>query len=292
VNYLRRAGRVALHAAINFDRDHGFDQTAVISYFALLSILPLSILLIALGAAVIGSVDMAEQGVKFLLRDLVSLLGPDIFAQARDVGSRAGRLGWPFLLLSLWTASKVFSKVEGALDRVFVVENRRSFPVRKIFAFGLVALLTLVLLVLVVVSGTLSAFNSFIDSTALAGVKTNPLYGIVNNFVTRYVIPWVLTVLTFSFTYKVVPACTVPWHAAGGAGLVAGSLWEMLKNLFTWYLGRFANYAQTYGAMEAVVVFIIWVNLSAVLLLWGGELAAILSGARNGREPEVSIGRT
>ena len=51
-------------AAKNFDRDGGFDQAATISYFALLSILPLSILLIALGAAVIGSVDVAERGLE------------------------------------------------------------------------------------------------------------------------------------------------------------------------------------------------------------------------------------
>lgn len=277
---LRRIGRILFQSVINFDRDHIFDHAAVISYFALLSILPLSILLLAWGAAVIGSVDMAEKGVRFVLRDLVRLLGPHVFAQAREVGSQAGRLGWPFLLISLWTASKVFSKVEGALDYVFQVEQRRSYPVRKIFSFGLVALLALAILVLFVFSGVMTALDSFLASTPLASVASNPLYDAVDSVTNRYLLPWLMTVFTFAFVYKVVPAVPVPWFAAGTAGLVAGSLWECLKNAFTLYVGHYANYGRTYGALEAVVVFIIWVNLSAVLLLWGGELAALLSGAR------------
>lgn len=283
----RNPARVVFEATKNFDRDHCFDLAATISYFALLSILPLSFLLIAMGAWVVGSVDAAERGLELVLRDLVQTLGPDIFAQARQMGSQLGRQGWPFLLIALWTASKVFSKVESALDRVFQVENRRSFPVRKIFAFALVAVLALAMLVLLVLSSAVATFDRFVDSTALVAAKSNPLYIALDNMASRYLAPWLLTVFTFSFVYKVVPACAVSWRAAGTAGLVAGSLWEVIKNLFAWYAGNVADYARTYGTLETVVVFIIWVNLSSVLLLWGGEIAALESGARNapGEEP-------
>jgi membrane protein len=283
MNALRRVGRLLYESVVNFDRDRGFDQAATISYFALLSILPLSILLVAMGALLIGSVDVAQRGVQLLLRDIVGLLGPDIFDQARKVGSEASRGAWPFLLLSLWTASKVFSKVENSLDRIFRVENRRPFAVRKFFSFGLVALLALVLLVMVVLSGVLTTLDRYLDTTSLAAVKTNPLYDILDNLTTRYLFPWFLTIFTFGFVYKFIPARPVSWRAAGIAGLAAGTLWELLKNGFTVYVGRFADYARTYGALETVVIFIIWVNLSAILLLWGGELAALLCGAKGDR---------
>ncbi len=289
--FFRNPARVAFEATKNFDRDHCFDQSATISYFALLSILPLSFLLIAMGAWVVGSVDAAERGLELVLRDLVQTLGPDIFSQARDMASQLGRQGWTFLLIALWTASKVFSKVEGALDRVFRVQNRRSFPVRKIFAFGLVALLALALLVLIVLSCAVTSFDRFVDSTALVAAKSNPLYIALDNMASRYLAPWLLTVFTFSFIYKVVPACAVPWRAAGLAGLIAGSLWEAIKNVFAWYVGNVADYARTYGTLETVVVFIIWVNMSSVLLLWGGEIAALESGARNELARE-SVGET
>ena len=276
----RRVGRTLFEVSRNFDGDGCFDQAAYISYFALLSLLPLTILLVAVGAAAIGSVDAAERGARFLLKDLVSMLGNDIFAQARQVGSQAGRFGWPFLLFALWTASRVFSKVEQALDHVFRVEKRRSFPVRKIFAFGVVALLVLLLVVLVAFGGLVNAFNRYLDTSSLAETMSNPLYVTLNSAMSRYIIPWLISVLTFGFIYKVVPATFVPARAAFGAGLVSGSLWEGLKNVFTLYIGRFANYRMTYGTLETVVVFAIWINLSAALLLWGGELAAVLAGAR------------
>ena len=277
---LESLGRTIYQASRNFDRDGCFDHAAYISYFALLSLLPLAILLVALGAAAIGSVDAAEKGAQFLLKDLMSLLGKDVFARAREVGSQAGRFGWPFFFLALWTASKVFSKVEQALDHVFQVEKRRSFPARKIFAFGLVALLVLLLVVMVAFAGVVNAFNRFLETSALAGTVSNPLYVAVNSAATRYLIPWLVSVFTFSFVYKVVPATWVPTRAAVVAGVVSGTLWEGLKNAFTLYVGRFANYRMTYGALETVVVFAVWINLSAALLLWGAELAAVLAGAR------------
>jgi membrane protein len=276
----RRVGRTIYEASRNFDRDGCFDQAAYISYFALLSLLPLTILLIALGAAVIGSVDAAERGANFLLKDLMSLLGEDIFAQAREVGSQARRFGWPFLFFALWTASKVFSKVEQALDHVFQVEKRRSFPVRKILAFGFVALLVFLLVMMVAFAGVVNAFNRLLESSALAETISNPLYVTLNSAASLYVIPWLISMLTFGFVYKLVPATFVPWRAALVAGLVTGTLWEVVKNGFALYVGRFANYGITYGALEAAVVFAIWIHLSAALLLWGGELAAVLAGAR------------
>ena len=283
---LESLGRAIYQASRNFDRDGCFDHAAYVSYFALLSLLPLAILLVALGAAAIGSVDAAEKGAQFLLKDLMSLLGKDVFARAREVGSQAGRFGWPFFFLALWTASKVFSKVEQALDHVFQVEKRRSFPVRKIFAFGLVALLVLLLVVMVAFAGVVNAFNRFLETSALAGTVSNPLYVAVNSAATRYLIPWLVSVFTFSFVYKVLPATWVPTRAAVVAGVVSGTLWEGLKNAFTLYVGRFANYRMTYGALETVVVFAVWINLSAALLLWGAELAAVLAGAR-GEEPKA-----
>src|SRR3972149_9815640 len=90
---LESLGRTIYQASRNFDRDGCFDHAAYISYFALLSLLPLAILLVALGAAAIGSVDAAEKGAQFLLKDLMSLPGQDGFARARGGGSQGGRLG-------------------------------------------------------------------------------------------------------------------------------------------------------------------------------------------------------
>ena len=63
-------------------------------------------------------------------------------------------------------------------------------------------------------------------------------------------------------------------------GSVAGSLWTALKVGFTCYISHMANDTRTYGALATVVVFLLWINLSACLLLWGAELAAVVGGFR------------
>ena len=102
----------------------------------------------------------------------------------------------------------------------------------------------------------------------------------VDSVVSRYVAPWSITVLAFFSVYWLIPATSIPWRVALIGGLVAGSLWTVLKVGFTYYISHMANYTRTYGALATVVVFLLWINLSACLLLWGGELAAAAGGFR------------
>ena len=74
-------------------------------------------------------------------------------------------------------------------------------------------------------------------------------------------------------------------------GLVAGTLWTTLKVGFAYYVSHMANYTRTYGALATVVVFLLWINLSACLLLWGAELAAVAGGRRRLSRREVFSGR-
>jgi membrane protein len=275
------AARVAALAGRNFHRDRGFDRAAVIAYFALLSFLPLAVLLVAVGARTLGSVEAAERGTEILLGNVLLRLPPQLMAQVRLLQEEIWS-GLAYVPLLLWSASKVFTKVEGGLDAVFRVEQRRPWAVRKILSFAVVALLSVLLVALVVVSGILGAVDRFIDSTALAPLRDGGLYLFLDGLLSRYVVPWALAVFAFAVVYKLVPAVPVPARAAGIAGLVAGTLWEALKTGFTHYVSQVASYGRTYGALEAIVVFLLWVNLSAALLLWGGALAAVLTRGESG----------
>lgn len=272
-------GKAVLWAGIHFKRDRCFDRAAVISYFALLSFLPLAVLLVTLGALALGSTEAAENGTTFLMENVLQRLPPQVMDQVQSVREQAG-YGWTFLILVLWTASKVFSKVEAGLDHVFQVDKRRSYPVRKVFALGLVLLLAVAMVFLILAASAFSAVDRFVDTTALAALKDWPVYDAIDGVVTRYFVPWAMTLVFFFFIYWVVPACTVPWRMAALAALVAGTLFEGLKLAFAYYVANLASYTRMYGALETVVVFVIWINLSASLLLWGGELAAITSGLR------------
>jgi membrane protein len=281
---LRGALRLVVAATRNFHRDRCFDRSAVISYFSLLSFLPLAVVLVAVSARVLGSLDAAERGTELLLSNVVHRLPPGIMTEVRALQQNVWS-GLSSLLFAIWSASRVFAKIETGLDSVFRVERRRPWALRKFLSFAFVGFLSLLLVTAVLFGGLLNAFERFIDSTSLTPLLDLPLYHLVNGVWSRYVLPWGLAVLSFVLVYRIVPARTVPWRAAVVGGGVSGTLWELLKVAFTDYVSDVGSYSRTYGALATVVVFLLWMNLSSALLLWGAELSAVSGGIRSGPEP-------
>lgn len=264
----------------NFHRDGCFDRAAVIAYFALLSFLPLAVVLVAVGALMLGSLDEAERGTELFLRNVLYALPPQVMTQVRSLQQGIWSGLW-YLPIAIWSASAVFNKIEASLNAVFRVEQPRHWALRKLLAFGVVGLLSVLLVATMVLGGVLAAVDRFIDESSLASLRAAPFYRTVNGFASRYLVPWLIAVAAFFFVYWIVPAREVPARAAVAAGAVAGTLWEGLKIGLTYYASHVAIYTRTYGALAAVVIFLLWVNLSAILLLWGSELAAVLSGCRS-----------
>ncbi len=175
----------------------------------------------------------------------------------------------------------MFNKIEEGLDYVFEVAQPRHWALKKLIAFGGVLLLSVLLVAVMVLGGLLSTVDRFIDETALSALEQDTWYRTVNHFVSRYLIPWGISICAFFLVYWIVPARRVPPRAAFIAAAVAGTLWEGLKLGFTYYVSHIASYTRTYGALATVVIFLLWTKLSGILLLWGGELAAELSGCRS-----------
>jgi len=279
VKRLREVIEPIFQATMNFHRDRCFDRATVIAYFGLLSFLPLAVFLVTIGALALGT-DAAEKGTELFFQNLLYRMPPQLMTQVRSLQSDVWS-GVGYMVLVLWTASKVFSKVESGLDVVFGVDKRRPFALRKLFAIALVGLMSVVLVATVVLEGVMGTVDRFIDTTALAPLKTLTLYQTLDTFVSRTVIPWSLTVFTFFVVYWLVPAQSIPWRVAFVGGVVAGTLWNVLKVGFTYYISHLASYTRTYGALATLIVFLLWINLSASILLWGGELAAVAGGFRS-----------
>lgn len=266
-------------ATVHFHRDGCLDRATVIAYFGLLSFLPLAVFLVTIGAVALGT-DAAEKGTELFFQNLLYGMPPELMTQVRSLQNEVWS-GVFYLVLVLWTASKVFSKIESGLDHVFRVDKRRPFAMRKFLAFALVGLMSVVLVATVVMEGVMSTVDRFIDTTALAPLKTLPLYQTMDTLVSRTVIPWLLTVIAFFVVYWLMPAKSIPWRVALVGGVVAGTMWNFLKVGFTYYISHLASYTRTYGALATLIVFLVWINLSASILLWGGELAAVAGGLRS-----------
>jgi membrane protein len=79
-------------------------------------------------------------------------------------------------------------------------------------------------------------------------------------------------------------------HAAEGA-LLATGLWGTAKAAFAWYLRNVARYAGIYGTLEGIIVLALWMEISVSIILYGGEVVALLIHQRAAAVPAAPPGR-
>src|SRR3990170_2760130 len=137
-------------------------------------------------------------------------------------------------------------------------------------------------LVLVVLAGTFLILSLIPSAATLRLISAFP--GLASLIVTletstlarlaSTVGPVILSTLTFLVIYLYLPNVRIRWTNAIIGALVAGLLFEGIKQAFFWYLQTFARYQLVYGSLTGIIVFLVWMYLSSAILLFGAELAS------------------
>jgi membrane protein len=84
-----------------------------------------------------------------------------------------------------------------------------------------------------------------------------------------------VVVLALAVAYRYGPSrADARWRWISWGSVVAALLWLVVSMLFSWYASNFGNYDKTYGSLGAVIAFMVWTWLSAVIVLMGGEINA------------------
>jgi membrane protein len=263
-----------LAVALRRFRDDGcFHLAAGISFFTLLSFIPLAVLLILALTLVVRS---SENLTELLFEGLRSYLPviPSIFVeQVGDLVRHAKALGGIAVVFLLVTAELVFSALQNGLNRVFRSE-KRAFIRSRMVSLGLITGTGLLLAITVVAAALSAAAARFLGEMGPLDVFAV----ILRNFLLTYAVPLVLMTFVFVAAIKVIPNTHVRLRPALIAGLFGAVLWEVAKDLFTWYVGTVAHYHLIYGSLGTLILVLIWVHYSASLLLLSAELAAVLNG--------------
>jgi membrane protein len=270
---LRNAFRLLREALRRFRDDGCFHLAAGISFFTLLSFIPLAVLLISALTLVVRS---SENLTALLFEGLQSYLPiiPAIFVeQVGDLVHHAGTLGVIAVVFLLVTAEMVFSALQNGLNRVFGTE-KRPFIRSRMVSLGLIAGTGLLLAITVVAAAVSGAATRI-----LAGMGPLDVYAVIlRKILLTYALPLVLMTFVFVAAIKGIPNTHVRLRPALIAGLFGAVLWEVAKDLFTWYVGSVAHYHLIYGSLGTLILVLIWVQYSASLLLLSAELAAVLNG--------------
>ena len=96
-----------------------------------------------------------------------------------------------------------------------------------------------------------------------------------------------LFVVVVGFVFYFVPNAKVRFRDVWIGAVVTGLLWKGALDAFSWYMGDMSRFTRVNGSIAAVVVFLAWVYVQAVILLYGVEFTAAYARLRRGRPEEV-----
>ncbi len=286
-------GGVLKRTVKEFNADNLRDVAAALTYYGVLAIFPMLIVIVSVLGLIGHSVTQP------LISNLGSVApGParQIFTSAiHNIESRQGTAGVLFvvgLFGALWSASGYIAAFMRASNVVWDVQEGRPFyktiPIRLVVTLATVILLTL---------------------SAVAVVFTGSLAGKVGNMIgvgssavqvwdiAKWPVMLVFVTVILAILYYAGPNVRQPgfrWVTPGGVFAVV--MWIAVSALFALYVANFSSYNKTYGALASVIVFLVWLWLTNIAILFGAELNAevergrqIIGGHPPDREPYLPL---
>ena len=247
-----------------FVEDGGFYLSAAISFYALVSFLPLLLVIINLFVYMLGRSHDLQAAVFGYVSTIYPLAG---VALKREIGRilrhRSG--GWISLMVFLWLSTMVFDSIEFSLNKIFKSSGKRRFIATKLLTFGLV-LFSGVVFMLSFWAAYLPAFLRKHPNI----ITSSAAFGFLSRSVFVQLTPFMLTLLAFTAIYKLLPARKVSFRHAAFAGITAAVLWEAAKYAFAWYVENISLLG-VYGSLSAIIFFMLWIYYSSLILLLVGE---------------------
>lgn len=250
---------------------------AQVSYYLILSIFPFLIFFLnILSYTPVARDDILQNFIVVLPADtqrIVSNLLVETINKSSDTLLSLGAI------TGIWAASKGLMALIRSLNKAYDVEEKRNYFELR----GMAILFTLALLFLLVIVLSTLVFGEIL------GNKLFDFLGMTDNFIViwrylRILISLGSMILMFNLLYKFSPSIRNSEkinfkHTLPGA-IFATIGWIFTSALFSFYVNNFANYSKTYGSLGGIIVLLIWLYISSIIIITGGEINGTLKSLK------------
>lgn len=199
----------------------------------------------------------------------------------RIVAKTTGGLSYAFLFglaMALWSANAGVKAVIDALNIAYDVKERRGF-----IRLNLVSLAFTVS----AIAGLLLAIAAIVVLPVVMSYLPFGRYGVTALTWLRWPVLLVLLLFGLAALYRFGPdRARARWHWISPGAVFAALAWVGGSALLSWYLGNFANYGATYGSLGAAVGLMMWLWITAIVVLVGAEFNSEIDAATGKLSPE------
>ncbi|MCA0754290.1 YihY/virulence factor BrkB family protein [Paenibacillus sp. N4] len=257
---------------------------AQLTYYLILSFFPFLIFMVS----VLGFVQLSGDS---LVAELIRILPADTGESVSSIWSEvAGHSSGAFLSLgmiaTLWSASNGLNAIIKGINKAYDVEESRPFwKVRGISLLATVVLAAVIMMsMLLLIFGKVIAKYVFRLLDMTAGFEW--VWGVL-----RYSVPVATMIIVFCLLFWLAPNRRLRFREVIPGALMTTFGWITTSLLFQVYINQFGNYSKTYGSLGGIIVLLIWLYLSSILILLGGEINATLAAGKLKETPAANIKR-
>ena len=259
LNWLVRQYKLFFYTARGLQEHRTLVRCAALTFYTLISIVPI----LAVVFAIVKGFGIIED----LIANLYSIFpkNPEIidyvveFANKALDNTKSGVVAAVGIITLFWAVIRVFGSIEDAFNNIWEVTSTRSIA-RKYSDY----------IAVVVIAPILWAAANGINTYAqgLFGGVDAAWVAWVSKMMS-IVVMWVM----FAFFYYVIPNTTVRAGSAIMAGIVAGTTFILFQWGYLYLQTLMTSYNAIYGSFAALPLFLMWVQYSWMILLFGGELS-------------------
>ena len=270
VNTKDYANKFIKHLLFRLKEDDIAGLSAQCSYFLFLSLFPFVIFLFSLLS--FTSIPQTQ-----LMNLVFSFFPTDVAIVTRTIienilSTRNATLLTVGALMTIWSSSSGINAVRKGLYKAYrKVETR---PIWQVIVVNLVSTIGLALILFITII--------FLVSGEVIGNQLLKLISISNTFevgwtLIRLFVPLITMATVFSILYLLIPFRKVKFIEILLGVIFTICAWLTISLLFSYFVNNFTNYANIYGSISGIIILLVWLNLSCLFLLLGGEINAAVA---------------
>jgi membrane protein len=260
--------RILLLAVRHFNLDKCELRASALTFYSLLSIVPVVALAFAVAKGfgvekMLGEQLMAKmQGQEEIAERVIG------FAQSVLENTRGGAIAGVGIVLLFWTVIKVLGNIEKSFNDIWGVKTPRTMG-RKLADYLSVMMICPVLLI---TAGSLTVLLTtqvtvMVERLSFLGYLADAIIFILK------IVPYGVLWLVFTFIYVFMPNTKVNIKSALWGGVVAGTIYQLVQLAYISFQIGVSNYGAIYGSFAALPLFLVWLQLSWLIVLLGAEVS-------------------
>jgi membrane protein len=268
---LKHPGVFALRVLKGFRANQGFLLAGAVAYYALLSLIPLLILMLIALSHFIDQTRLLAT----LTTYLEFVVPGESLALVTDLTAFLNHekvVGVVLVVTMLFSSALAFTVVENSMSVIFyhrVAIHRRRFIVSALMPYCFILILGVGLVIVTVVSGGLA--HLAMQNVVIFGLPHS--LGDVSNYL-LYLLGVFGEILMLTAVYLVMPVGPPSWRHALIGGVTAALLWELTRHVLVWYLTRVSHIQLVYGSLTTAIAALLTVEMAAIVLLLGAQVIA------------------